>query len=72
MELARGPDPEQETDGDGLTDLDEFEETKTNPTLLDTDEDGLIDGVETNTGTFISEKNTGTNLTVQTPTKMVS
>ena len=59
-----GPGPGSGTgdfDGDGLTDLDEFEETKTNPTLVDTDEDGLIDGVETNTGTFISEKNTGTN-----------
>ena len=54
-----GPGPGSGTgdfDGDGLTDLDEFEETKTNPTLVDTDEDGLIDGVETNTGTFISEK----------------
>ena len=59
-----GPGPGSGTgdfDGDGLTDLDEFEETKTNPTLVDTDEDGLIDGVETNTSTFISEKNTGTN-----------
>ena len=34
-------------DGDGLTDLDEYEETKTDPTKADTDDDGLSDGVET-------------------------
>ncbi|MFL2451663.1 MAG: LamG-like jellyroll fold domain-containing protein [Verrucomicrobiales bacterium] len=59
-----GPGPGSGTgdfDGDGLTDLDEYEETKTNPTLADTDEDGLSDGVETNTGTFVSATNTGTN-----------
>ena len=58
-----GPGPGSGTgdfDGDGLTDLDEYEETKTNPTLADTDEDGLSDGVETNTGTFVSATNTGT------------
>ena len=61
---AAGPGPGSGTgdfDGDGLTDLDEYEETKTNPTLADTDEDGLSDGVETNTGTFVSATNTGTN-----------
>ena len=61
---AAGPGPGSGTgdfDGDGLTDLDEYEETQTNPTLTDTDEDGLSDGVETNTGTFVSATNTGTN-----------
>ena len=61
---AAGPGPGSGTgdfDGDGLTDLDEYEETQTNPTLADTDEDGLSDGVETNTGTFVSATNTGTN-----------
>ena len=58
-----GPGPGSGTgdfDGDGLTDLDEYEETGTDPTKADTDEDGLSDGVETNTGTFVSATNTGT------------
>ncbi|MDG1854284.1 MAG: hypothetical protein P8I97_09000 [Verrucomicrobiales bacterium] len=61
---AAGPGPGAGTgdfDGDGLTDLDEYEETKTDPTKADTDEDGLSDGVETNTGTYVSATNTGTN-----------
>jgi hypothetical protein len=33
----------------------------TNPIKADTDNDGLSDGVETNTGTFVSASNTGTN-----------
>ena len=60
---ASGPGPGPGTgdfDGDGLTDLDEYEETRTDPTKKDTDEDGLSDGVETNTGTYISATNTGT------------
>ena len=60
---ASGPGPGPGTgdfDGDGLTDLDEYEETKTDPTKKDMDEDGLLDGVETNTGTFVSATNTGT------------
>jgi len=59
-----GPGPGSGTgdfDGDGLTDLDEYEETRTDPTKADTDEDGLSDGVETNTGTYVSATNTGTN-----------
>ena len=59
-----GPGPGAGTgdfDGDGLTDLDEYEETKTDPTKADTDGDGLSDGVETNTGTYVSATNTGTN-----------
>ena len=61
---AAGPGPGSGTgdfDGDGLTDLDEYEETKTDPTKKDTDEDGLSDATETNTGTFVSATNTGTN-----------
>ena len=61
---AAGPGPGAGTgdfDGDGLTDLDEYEETKTDPTKADTDEDGLSDAVETNTGTYVSATNTGTN-----------
>jgi len=60
---ASGPGPGPGTgdfDGDGLTDLDEYEETKTDPTKKDMDEDGLSDGVETNTGTYVSATNTGT------------
>ncbi|HIG85010.1 MAG TPA: LamG domain-containing protein [Verrucomicrobiales bacterium] len=58
-----GPGPGSGTgdfDGDGLTDLDEYEETKTNPIVADTDGDGLLDGVETGTGTYVSAINTGT------------
>ena len=58
-----GPGPGSGTgdfDGDGLTDLDEYEETKTNPIVADTDSDGLSDGVETGTGTYVSATNTGT------------
>ena len=60
---AAGPGPGAGTgdfDGDGLTDLDEYEETTTNPIKADTDEDGLSDTVETNTGNFVSATNTGT------------
>ncbi|MDP6858669.1 MAG: hypothetical protein QF426_02505, partial [Verrucomicrobiales bacterium] len=58
-----GPGPGADTgdfDGDGLTDLDEYEETRTNPIKSDTDGDELSDGVETNTGTYVSATNTGT------------
>ncbi|MBD28503.1 MAG: hypothetical protein CMO38_04550, partial [Verrucomicrobiaceae bacterium] len=58
-----GPGPGSGTgdfDGDGLSDLDEYEETRTNPTKKDTDEDGLNDNVETNTGQWVSVSNTGT------------
>ena len=48
-----------DNDGDGLTDLQEFEK-RTNPTNADTDEDGLMDGVETDTGAFVSITDTGT------------
>ncbi|MED5584898.1 MAG: PA14 domain-containing protein, partial [Verrucomicrobiota bacterium] len=46
-------------DEDTLTDFDEFE-NGTDPTEEDTDADGLEDGVETNTGSFVSVSDTGT------------
>ncbi len=46
-------------DGDNSTDLEEFI-IGTDPTNPDTDEDGLVDGVETNTGIFVSAFDTGT------------
>ena len=47
-------------DGDGLTNLTEFQRG-TRADKADTDADGLNDSVETNTGTFVSATNTGTN-----------
>jgi len=52
-------DGTQDTDSDGMTDLQEFY-AGTDPTNPDSDEDGLLDGVETNTGEFIDPNNTGT------------
>jgi hypothetical protein len=46
-------------DEDGLSDLAEFE-AGTDPTDEDSDGDGLKDGVETNTGDFVSADNAGT------------
>jgi hypothetical protein len=46
-------------DGDGSTELEEFV-IGTDPTNPDTDEDGLLDGAETNTGIFVSASDTGT------------
>lgn len=58
-------------DEDGLTNIEEFEGTtdaegkRIRPQTLankaDSDEDGLSDKVETNTGTFVSAEDTGTN-----------
>ena len=39
---------EIDTDGDGLTDIDEVNVTGTDPTLFDTDADGVDDGTEVN------------------------
>ena len=47
-------------DNDQLTNAEEFVQ-RTDPHLADTDKDGLVDGIETNTGVFVSESNTGTN-----------
>jgi autotransporter-associated beta strand protein len=46
--------------GDGLTNLQEYL-LGTNPNNPDTDADGLLDGVETRTGVWVSAANTGTN-----------
>ena len=54
-ELTAGTDPTNaasnpsvDSDGDGLTDLTEVNDHKTNPALADTDGDGLSDGAEIN------------------------
>ena len=49
-------------DGDGVTNFDELL-NGSDPTLTDTDGDGLDDGVETNTGTWVDATNTGTDPT---------
>ena len=49
-----------DTDGDQSSNLTEFQR-QTYPRLTDTDGDGLLDGVESNTNTFVSATNTGTN-----------
>lgn len=52
-------DAAQDLDSDGLTNLKEYElGTKANDP--DTDDDGLKDGVETDTGTYVSASDTGT------------
>jgi len=61
---ASGPGPGSGTgdfDGDGISDIDEYEETRTDPTKVDTDDDGLSDKVETDTGEYVNINNTGTN-----------
>ena len=57
---TNGSDALQDTDNDGLTNLQEFAK-KTYARNPDSDGDGLRDGVETNTGTWVSASNTGTN-----------
>lgn len=57
---TNGSDALQDTDGDGLTNAQEFSK-KTYARNPDSDGDGLRDGVETNTGTHVSATNTGTN-----------
>ncbi len=46
-------------DNDGADDAEEFAEG-TDPLDSDSDDDGLLDGVETNTGTYVSALDTGT------------
>ena len=53
-------DSADDGDGDNLSNLEEFN-LRTDPTKADTDEDGLNDDVETNTGTFNSASDTGSN-----------
>jgi hypothetical protein len=52
-------DAVKDSDNDGLTNLQEFP-AGTDPGNADTDGDGLKDGVETNTGVWVSATNTGT------------
>jgi len=52
-------DANTDADGDGLTNLQEYK-LGTNPQIADTDGDGLVDGVETGTGVWVSLSNTGT------------
>lgn len=59
-----GPGPGANTgdfDGDGCPDLLEVNVIGTDPFDSDSDDDGLLDGVESNTGTWVSASNTGTN-----------
>ena len=55
-------DAEEDPDEDGLDNLGEFK-AGTLPKVADTDEDGLKDGVETGTGTWVSAEDTGTSPT---------
>jgi len=57
--LAPGDDLENGGAGDGLTNLEEYL-LGTDPNDPDTDDDALLDGVETNTGIWVSGSDTGT------------
>lgn len=64
-ETANGLNPNvndaaQDLDNDGLTNLAEYQRG-TSANKPDTDDDGLRDGVETGTGTYVSATDTGTN-----------
>jgi hypothetical protein len=41
-------EPTRDSDGDGITDVDEVKVTTTDPAKADTDDDGLMDGLEVN------------------------
>jgi hypothetical protein len=56
-------DSDTDKDEDGLTALVEIMELHTDPNNADTDGDGLNDGVETKTGTYVDASNTGTDPT---------
>jgi hypothetical protein len=53
------PDADDDPDDDFLTNMEEYR-LGTDPLNPDTDEDGLLDGDESNTGYWFSETNTGT------------
>ncbi len=53
-------DGAEDEDGDGVSNAQEFA-NRTDMTNPDTDGDGLSDGVETNTGVFVGQEDTGTN-----------
>ncbi|NIP97502.1 MAG: hypothetical protein GWO24_30365, partial [Akkermansiaceae bacterium] len=68
FELLNGLDHESDAgddgadgdpDGDGVSNIDE-QARGSSPNSEDTDGDGLLDGVETNTGTFVDANDTGT------------
>ena len=72
-EFGRGTDPtKDDTDNDGLKDGEEVggagSRPPTNPRVADSDGDELSDLVETNTGTFVDEDDTGTDPTNRTAT----
>lgn len=53
-------DPGDDPDADGLTNQQEFDaDLGMDPSLADTDSDGLTDNVETGTGVFVSSSDTG-------------
>ncbi len=56
---ATRDDSREDPDDDGSTNLREFEQL-TNPQNPDTEGDGLLDGVESNSGLYIDETDTGT------------
>jgi uncharacterized protein (DUF1800 family) len=57
---TNGGDVALDSDADGSTNTQEFARG-TDPRRADTDGDGLKDGVETNTGSYVNATNTGTN-----------
>lgn len=54
--------PAEDLDGDGVSNLVEFNDGS-RPDKTDSDDDGLADGVETGTGTWVSNTDTGTKRT---------
>lgn len=57
VDINNGPDGDP--DSDGLTNVEELD-AGLEPDDEDFDNDGLLDGVETNTGTYVDDTNTGT------------